>query len=108
MAKDMTMADFRDRQSDEENQVKTRPVRALLAAMADVGDIEEEAGVQERKVRGQEDDLPGKMKAEEKRRSISFLKISLDVLATGTLLLTRNFATIEIADRRLFWQTDTL
>ena len=51
-------------------QVKTMPVRALLAAMADVGDIGEEAGVQERKVHDEEDDLRGKMQTEEKRRSI--------------------------------------
>ena len=38
-------------------QVKTMPVRALLAAMADVRDIGEEAGVQERKAHDREDDL---------------------------------------------------
>ena len=41
----------------------------ILAAMADIGDIGEEAGVQEHKVHDQEDDLWGKMQTEEKRRS---------------------------------------
>ena len=68
-------------------QLKTIPVRALLAVKADVGDIREEAEVQERKLNDQEDDLRGKMQTEEKGRYMSFLKISRDVLATGNLVL---------------------
>ena len=51
-------------------QVKTMPVKAFLAAFADIGDIEEDAGVQERKAHDQEDDFWGKVQTEEKRRSI--------------------------------------
>ena len=85
------MADFQDPQSDKEGfesdgslddniigptgeekaratQVKTMPVRALLAAMADIGDIVEEAGCKSAKCTTKKTTFEASLRCRRKRK----------------------------------------